>query len=139
MLFPATMFGAAYLGVMAASFQPITPNQMRGQTTAIYIFVTNIFGMAVGTSVLAAFPVWEFRALRPTKPADRQTHFAANGKMLMANDPFWKSAYPPYGYNCRCRVVARGRKSISQVIPGTLISGLPDPGFSSGRPALALG
>lgn len=54
-LWPAVMFGGAYLGVMAASFQPITPNQMRGQTTAIYIFVTNIFGMAVGTSVLAAF------------------------------------------------------------------------------------
>jgi MFS family permease len=55
LLFPATMFGGAYLGVMAASFQPITPNQMRGQTTAMYIFVTNIFGMAVGTSILAAF------------------------------------------------------------------------------------
>lgn len=55
LLFPATLFGGAYLGVMAASFQPITPNQMRGQTTAIYIFVTNIFGMAVGTSILAAF------------------------------------------------------------------------------------
>jgi len=55
LLFPATMFGGAYLGVMAASFQPITPNQMRGQATAIYIFVTNIFGMAVGTSILAAF------------------------------------------------------------------------------------
>ncbi|MDH3645108.1 MAG: MFS transporter, partial [Gammaproteobacteria bacterium] len=54
-LWPAVLLGAAYLGVMAASFQPITPNQMRGQTTAIYIFVTNIFGMAVGTSVLAAF------------------------------------------------------------------------------------
>ena len=55
LLFPATLFGGAYLGVMAASFQPIPPNQMRGQTTAIYIFVTNIFGMAVGTSILAAF------------------------------------------------------------------------------------
>ena len=54
-LWPAVLLGAAYLGVMAASFQPITPNQMRGQTTAIYIFVTNIFGLAVGTSVLAAF------------------------------------------------------------------------------------
>ncbi len=54
-LWPAIFFGGAYLGVMAASFQPITPNQMRGQTTALYIFVTNIFGMAVGTSVLAAF------------------------------------------------------------------------------------
>ena len=55
LLYPATMFGGAYLGVLAAAFQPITPNQMRGQTTAIYIFVTNIFGMAVGTSILAAF------------------------------------------------------------------------------------
>lgn len=55
LLFPATMFGGAYLGVMAASFQPITPNQLRGQTTAMYIFVTNILGMAVGTSVNAAF------------------------------------------------------------------------------------
>ncbi len=54
-LFPATMFGGAYLGVMAASFQPITPNQMRGQMTAVYIFVTNILGMAVGTSVQAFF------------------------------------------------------------------------------------
>lgn len=90
-------------------------------------------------SVLAAFPVWEFRALRPTSPDDRQTHFAANGKMLMANDPFWLTAYPPYGYNCRCRVVARNRKAISKVIPGTSIQGLPDSGFTSGRPALALG
>lgn len=90
-------------------------------------------------SVLAAFPVWEFRALRPTNPADRQTHFAVNGKLLMANDPFWLTAYPPYGFNCRCRVVARGRKALSGVVPGTSIQGLPDPGFTSGRPALALG
>ena len=55
LLFPATLFGGAYLGVMAASFQPITPNQLRGQTTAMYIFVTNILGMAAGTSVNAAF------------------------------------------------------------------------------------
>jgi MFS family permease len=55
LLFPAIMFGSVYLGIMAASFQPITPNQMRGLTTALYIFLTNIFGLAVGTSVMAAF------------------------------------------------------------------------------------
>ena len=55
LLWPATLLNSAYLGVMAASFQPITPNQMRGQTTAIYIFVTSIIGMAAGASVLAAF------------------------------------------------------------------------------------
>ena len=53
-LWPAVLFNSSYLGVMAASFQPITPNQMRGQTTAIYLFVTSIIGMAAGASVLAA-------------------------------------------------------------------------------------
>ena len=55
LLFPALTFGSVYLGIMAASFQPITPNQMRGLTTAFYIFLTNVFGLAVGTSVMAAF------------------------------------------------------------------------------------
>ena len=61
LLVPAIFLGATYLGVMAASFPPITPNQMRGQTTALYIFVTNILGMAVGTSVLAAFTDFVFQ------------------------------------------------------------------------------
>ena len=46
---------------MAVSFQLITPNEMRGQTTAIYILVTNIMGMAVGTSVLAGFTDFLFQ------------------------------------------------------------------------------
>jgi MFS family permease len=54
-LCPATLLSGSYLGVMAVSFVVITPNQLRGQLTAVYIFVTNILGMAVGTSVLAAF------------------------------------------------------------------------------------
>jgi MFS family permease len=54
-LVPATLLSGSYLGVMAVSFVVITPNQLRGQLTAVYIFVTNILGMAVGTSVLAAF------------------------------------------------------------------------------------
>jgi len=54
-LWPAVLLGASYMGVLAVSFVVITPNQMRGQITAVYIFVTNILGMALGTSVLAAF------------------------------------------------------------------------------------
>lgn len=55
LLWPAVLLGGSYLGVMAVAFVVITPNQMRGQVTACYIFVTNILGMALGTSVLAAF------------------------------------------------------------------------------------
>jgi MFS family permease len=60
-LCPATLLAGSYLGVMAVSFVVITPNQMRGQLTAVYIFVTNILGMAVGTSVLAAFTDFLYR------------------------------------------------------------------------------
>ena len=60
-LWPTVFVSMSYLGIMAVSFQLITPNEMRGQTTAIYIFVTNIMGMAVGTSVLAAFTDFFFK------------------------------------------------------------------------------
>ena len=55
LLWPGTIIAGSYLGVMAVSFVVITPNEMRGQITAVYLFVTNILGMAVGTSILAAF------------------------------------------------------------------------------------
>ena len=61
LLIPATLLGMTYLGVMAASFPPITPNQMRGQMTALYIFITNILGMALGGTVLAAFTDFVFK------------------------------------------------------------------------------
>jgi MFS family permease len=52
-LFPATLLSGSYMGVMAVAIVVITPNQLRGQVTAVYIFVTNMLGMAIGTSVLA--------------------------------------------------------------------------------------
>jgi len=87
LLFPATMFGGAYLGVMAASFQPITPNQMRGQTTAMYIFVTNIFGMAAGTSILAAFTDFLYQD-------DGKLHYS----IATANAIFYPSAVALFAY-----------------------------------------
>lgn len=87
LLFPATMFGGAYLGVMAASFQPITPNQLRGQTTAIYIFVTNILGMAAGTSVNAAFTDFLYQD-------DGKLHYS----IATANAIFYPAAVALFAY-----------------------------------------
>lgn len=61
LLWPGVIIAGSYLGVLAVSMVVITPNEMRGQITAIYLFVTNILGMAVGTSVLAAFTDFLFR------------------------------------------------------------------------------
>ena len=55
LLWPAEFLSASYIGVLAMAMVVITPNQMRGQITAVYIFVTNMLGLAVGASVLAAF------------------------------------------------------------------------------------
>jgi MFS family permease len=97
-LWPAVLLGAAYLGVMAASFQPITPNQMRGQTTAIYIFVTNIFGMAVGTSVLAAFTDFLYQD-------DGKLHYS----IATANAIFYPAAVGLFWY-----CLAGYRKSVAE-------------------------
>ena len=61
LLWPGALMAGSYLGVLAVSFVVITPNQMRGQITAVYLFVTNILGMAIGTSVLAAFTDFLFQ------------------------------------------------------------------------------
>ncbi|MBV1878475.1 MAG: MFS transporter [Pseudomonadales bacterium] len=55
LLWPAVLLSGSYLGLMAVSIVEITPNQMRGQVTAVYIFSTSMIGMALGGSVLAAF------------------------------------------------------------------------------------
>lgn len=46
----AMPFGAA-----AAAIQDITPNQMRGQVTAIYQFAANMFGIGLGPTLVALF------------------------------------------------------------------------------------
>lgn len=34
----------------------------------------------------------------------RDTHLALNGIVLPKDDPFWNEHYPPWEWNCRCRV-----------------------------------
>jgi MFS family permease len=55
LLWPSVLLSGSYLGIMAVSIVEITPNQMRGQITAVYIFATSMIGMALGGSILAAF------------------------------------------------------------------------------------
>ena len=61
LLWPAIILSGSYLGIMAVSIVEITPNQMRGQITAVYIFATSMLGMALGTSILAAFTDFFFK------------------------------------------------------------------------------
>jgi SPP1 gp7 family putative phage head morphogenesis protein len=104
------------------------------------IYRTNILtGYASGgfvekrkPEVLAALPYWQIRGVRDSRA--RPTHKAAFGIVLRADHPFWKTAYPPFGYNCRCRIGARSvawMKANGMKL-GPVPTGLPDPGFDSG-------
>jgi len=56
LLFGLFLFGCAIpWGGAAAAVQEITPNQMRGQVSAIYLFFLSLVGMGVGPTVVAYF------------------------------------------------------------------------------------
>ena len=87
-------------------------------------------------SVLAALPYWQIRTVKDAR--QRPTHRAADGIVLPANHPFWLHAYPPFAFNCRCRVCARTKAWINRsgISIGPEPKGLPDPGFESGLKSL---
>lgn len=52
-------------------------------------------------------PYWQYMAVMDARV--RPAHKAMNGKVMRYDDPFWKTSYPPNGFNCRCTV-----RSLSQ-------------------------
>lgn len=86
--------------------------------------------------VLALLPYWQIRGVNDDRA--RPTHKAAFGIVLPANHPFWKHAYPPFGFGCRCKTIARTaawlKRTSTQI--GPVPTGLPDPGFESGTSKL---
>ncbi len=54
-LVPTTFFASFGFGAAAAAIQEISPVPMRGQTSAIYLFVINLIGQALGPFLVAFF------------------------------------------------------------------------------------
>jgi SPP1 gp7 family putative phage head morphogenesis protein len=108
------------------------------------VFRTNVIGaLASGRfvemrrpEVLSALPYWQIRGVSDSRT--RPTHKAAFGIILPADHPFWRTAYPPFGYNCRCGVTARSARWLerSGKSIGPVPKDLPDPGFDSGTDRL---
>lgn len=48
MFFPVSFFSAMPTGVAVAALHQITPNEMRGQISAVYLFVANLVGFSLG-------------------------------------------------------------------------------------------
>jgi MFS family permease len=60
-LFPTNLFSSMLPGVNMAALHDITPNQMRGQMTAIMLFFVNMVGMSFGGILIAVFTDYIFQ------------------------------------------------------------------------------
>ena len=55
-------------------------------------------------------PFWMYDARNDNRV--RPSHAALDGRVFRADDPIWKTHYPPNGWNCRCRVRALTAKQV---------------------------
>ncbi|MCB2107376.1 MAG: MFS transporter [Rhodobacteraceae bacterium] len=53
-------FSSLPFGAAAAALQEITPNQMRGQVSALYLFVVNLTGIGIGPTIVASITQYGF-------------------------------------------------------------------------------
>lgn len=84
-------------------------------------------------AVLRFRPYWQIVTVNDGPPRQRATHQAAHLVVLRADDPFWLTAYPPFGYQCRCRCRSLSIREGEPLLRlGSSIRGLPDVGFTSG-------
>jgi SPP1 gp7 family putative phage head morphogenesis protein len=60
----------------------------------------------------ATHPYWKYISLLDGKT--RPSHRSMNGRIFKWDDPVWTFAFPPNGYNCRCRVVAVSQASVDE-------------------------
>jgi MFS family permease len=61
MLVFVTLGGAMPSATAAAALMMIVPNQMRGQTVAVYYFVTNVLGLTLGSTAIAMVTDYVFK------------------------------------------------------------------------------
>jgi hypothetical protein len=57
---PIVFFLNSYFALAISALQNITPNRMRAQVSALMLFMTNLLGLALGPSVIAALTDFVF-------------------------------------------------------------------------------
>jgi SPP1 gp7 family putative phage head morphogenesis protein len=78
-------------------------------------------------TTMALRPFWQVLGVNDSRT--RPSHRALHGKVF----PAGAAPQPPYGHNCRCRLVSRSAKDVERlglsVMALSGVSGVPDPGW----------
>jgi MFS family permease len=92
---PATMLAAMPWGIAPAAIQEIMPNQMRGQASAVYLFIINLIGLGLGPQALALVTDYVFADEKQIHLSLMWTttiaHFASAALLFIGMSPFRKS------------------------------------------------
>jgi SPP1 gp7 family putative phage head morphogenesis protein len=86
--------------------------------------------------VKQTFEYWQYDSISDSRT--RPSHKALDGKILRADDPFWKTHFPPNGFNCRCSIIPIRKteiikRNLNVSKANSLIKYAPDDGFASKR------
>jgi hypothetical protein len=60
-LVPSCVLAAAPFGIAPAAIQQMMPNPMRGQASAVYLFILNLIGLGIGPSAVAMTTQYIFK------------------------------------------------------------------------------
>ncbi|WP_414664893.1 phage head morphogenesis protein [Horticoccus sp. 23ND18S-11] len=59
------------------------------------------------------FPYWRYQTAQDDRVRD--SHAALEGVVVPANDPFWRTHFPPWDFNCRCTVVPLSEADMAEI------------------------
>ena len=100
---------AAYTGVDMKAARARAELQLRVHGFQAYSVARHQEQMAT----IDVLPYWKYETVGDNRV--RASHAALDGKVLRADDPWWRTHYPPWDWGCRCIVVALDEEDAKEI------------------------